>query len=323
MKKMLQTAVLAALSFAAMVASAAKEFAYGVAEYGYHVTTVFMHSQGLILGTYKLTLTDLQNVTPGNVAILKMPVGQGAPTYDLIRLQLSGGALPSHIEYVRGKIDGRIFMDEGTGSELQDRDDFRGIFSEAGFVNIDFTEPKARNGAAEQLVAAVPGQLCKSLQFEIKLAAGFPALGRIEASCNYRPPTNNAYIRKMFAFPQAFSAAGTDAAPNILYLPVQEAGSQVKRIWVKETTAGNITGAQIRIGNAVVHEVSRAKLEHDQKRNGLVPQAGLFVLDFIEDGNLAGLLDTRNVPGVELRLTTTAGESLKAYMEVLDPIGRL
>lgn len=273
--------------------------------------------------TYKLTLTDLQNVSMSNVAILKMPVGQGAPTYDLIRLQLSGGALPAHIEYVRGKIDGRIFMDEGSGLEIQDRDDFRGIFTEAGFVNFDFTEPKARNGAAEQLVASVPGQLCKSLQFEIKLSAAFPALGRIEASCNYRPPTTNGYIRKLFAFPQAFSAAGTDAAPNILYLPVQSAGSQVKRIWVKETTAGNITGAQIRIGNAVVHEVSRAKLEHDQKRNGLVPQTGLFVLDFIEDGNLAGLLDTRNVPGVELRLTTTAGESVKAYMEVLDPIGRL
>ena len=323
MKKFALAAYAAVFAMLAAVSEAARAFAYGVAEYAYHVTTLAMHRQGLILGTYKLTMTDLQNVTPGNTAVLKLPVGQGAPTYDLIRLALSGGATPAHIESIRGKINGRIFLDEGTGTEIQDRDDFRGIFTEAGFVNLDFTEPKARNGAAEQLVAAVPGQLCKSLQFEIKLAAGMPAGGKITAHVNYRPPTTNKYVRKVFAFPQAFSAAGTEAAPNILYLPVQESGSQIKRIWLKETTAGNILGAQIRMGNAVVHEVTRAMAEHDQKRNGLVPQAGLFVLDFIEDGNLAGLLDTRNVPGVELRLQTTAGELVKTYLEILDPIDRL
>ena len=43
---------------------------------------------------YKIPLTNLQNVAPGNTATLKCPVGQGAPTYDQIRLELSGSLTP-------------------------------------------------------------------------------------------------------------------------------------------------------------------------------------------------------------------------------------
>ena len=273
--------------------------------------------------SYKIDLTDFQGVTAGNTATLRLPAGPGSPTYDLIRLELAGGWTPAHIEWVRGKINGRIFLDEGAGAEIQDRDDFRGIFTDNSFLNLDFTEPKARNGAAEQLVASLPGNLCQSITFEVKIAAGAPGGGSIKASANYRPPTNNPFVRKLFALPQAFAAAGTDGSPNILYLPVGQQGGRIKRIWLKETTAGNITAAQIRIANNVIHNVTRAKLENDQKRNGLVPQAGLFVLDFIEDGNLASLLDTSAAPSVELRLVTTAGELVKAYIEYIDPIARL
>lgn len=272
---------------------------------------------------YKLNLTNLQGVTPGNVATLKLPVGQGAPTYDQIKLALSGGMLVSHIEWIRGKANGRIFFDEGAGGEIQDRDDYRGIFTEADYLVLDFTEPKARNGAAEQLLASIPGSLLQDLTFEIKIAAGAPGGGKITATANYRPPTNNPYIRKMLSKPDSFSAAGTEAAPNIMYLPTGSNGGKLKRIWLKETTAGNITGVQLRIANNVVHEVTRASAENDQKRNGLVPQTGLFVLDFVEDGNLAGMLDTAAAPNCELRLVTTAGEAVKAYYELIDPVGRL
>lgn len=272
---------------------------------------------------YKIPLTNLQNVVPGNVATLKCPVGQGAPTYDQIRLELSGGMTPAHIEYVRGKANGRIFLDEGSGLVINDREDYRGIYNDATAIVLDFTEPKARNGAAEQLVASVPGSLLADLTFEIKIAAGAPAGGRITAVANYRPPTSNPFIRKMLATTIAFSMAGSDAAPNIAYLPTGSNGGKIKRIWISETTPGSITGAQVRVANNVVHEVTRARAEHDQKRNELVPQAGVFVIDFIEDGNLAGMLDTSNMPQIELRLTTSVADSYKIYYELLDPIGRL
>ncbi len=273
--------------------------------------------------SYKMDLTDLQNVVPGNTATLKLPVGPGSPTYDLIRLELGGGLLPSHLTFIRGKIGGRIFLDEGTGTEVQTRDSFRGIFTEPTFVNLDFTEPKSRNGAAEQLVSALPGSLASSILFEIGISGSAPGGSTLKASCDFRPPTNNPYVMKRFSLPQGFPAAGTEGAPNILYLPKGNEGGKVKRIWLKETTAGNVQAAEIRIANNTVFRASRAKIENGQKRNGLVPVAGMLVLDFIEDGNLASLLDTSTAPTCELRLVTTAGEQVKAYIEYLDPIDRL
>jgi hypothetical protein len=273
--------------------------------------------------SFELPLTNLQNVVAGNVATLKMPVGPNAPTYDKVKLQLGGGLTPANIEYVRGKINGRIFLDEQTGAIINKRDDYRGIFTEAGFVVLDFTEPNARNGAAEQLVASVPGSLCQDLTFEIKLAAGAGAGITLQATAEYRPPTRNPYVRKMLSTNQTFGAAGTDAAPNIFYLPTGGAGGKIKRIWLRELAGGAITGAQIRVANNVIYETTRVRAENNQKRNGLVPQASMFVLDFTEDGNLAGMLDTGNAPQVELRLVTAAGGTYAVDYEFLDPIGRL
>lgn len=272
---------------------------------------------------YKLPLTNLQNVAPGNVATLKCPAGPGAPTYDQIKLELGGTLTPAHIEYVRGKANGRIFLDESTGTIINARDTYRGVFTEAGYVVLDFTEPKARNGAAEQLLASVPGALLQDLSFEIKLAAAAPGAGTVKAVANYRPPTNNPFIRKMLSTTQAFAAAGTEASPNILYLPVGGNGGKLKRVWLHESVAGTTSFAQIRIANNVVHEVTRARNENDQKRNGLTPQAGVMVLDFVEDGNLAGMLDTSRAPMVELRLANGAACTYTVFYELIDPIGRL
>lgn len=271
--------------------------------------------------SYKIPLTNLQNVVAGNTATLKLPVGKGAPTYDQIKLTLAGGALPAHILAIRGKANGRIFMDESSGTDLQKRHTYRGIPSTNGFQVLDFTEPKARNGSAEQLVASIPGALLQDLSFEIKLDAAF--VGTIVASANYRPPTSNPYIRKLLNTSQAFSAAGSDASPNIMYLPTGGAGGKVKRIWIHEDGAGAVTGVQLRIANNVVYEATRAAMEDDQKRNSLTPQASICVIDFIEDGNLAGMLDTANAPQVELRLVTSAAGSYRVYYELIDPIGRL
>jgi len=273
---------------------------------------------------YKLQLTNLQNVVPGNVATLKVPTGPGAPTYDQIQLVLGGGMLPAHIVSIRGKANGRIFLDEnGGGAVINEREAYRGIYTDATFVMVDFTEPRARNGAAEQLVAAVPGSALQDLTFEITIAAAAPAGGTIQAVANYRPPTTNPYIRKLLSVSQGFVGAGTLSAPNVLYLPVGSAGGKMKRVWLREPAPGVITHAQIRIANNVVYDIDRAAAEAGQKRFNLVPQSGIFVLDFIEDGNLAGLLDTSKAPNCEVRLVTSAGGQFVADYELIDPIGRL
>lgn len=271
---------------------------------------------------YKVPATNLQNVAASNTATLKIPVGPGSPTFDQIKLLLTGGALPAHILSIKGKANGRIFLDEsGGGTVINARDAYKNVTVNAGFVVIDFTERQSRNGAAEQLVAAIPGSLLQDLTFEIQLSAAF--VGAISAQLNYRPPTTNPYIRKLLTTTQSFAAAGGTGSPNIMYLPVGGAGGKLKRVWIRESAAGLITAAQIRIANNVVFDALRTSFENDQVRNLLVPQAQICVLDFIEDGNLAGMLDTSAAPNVELRLTTTAAGTYSVDYEFIDPIARL
>ena len=269
---------------------------------------------------FKLYATNFQNVAPGNTATLKLPVGKNAPTLDQILIQLSGtSVLPSHITSVRGKANGKTFMDEFAGDIIVKRDTFRGLATDNAVLVLDFTEPKARNGAVEQLMSSIPMSLLQDLSFEFKLASSAPSDISMKAQMIVRQPTNNPYISKKLNTTQGFPASGT----QIMYLPTGGAGGKIKRIWIDELTDGTITDIELKVGNTTVYETNRKKLEYSQTRNGLVPQTGWVVLDFIEDGNLAGVLDTGTAANVELRITSSAANTYTVLYELIDPIGRL
>ena len=268
---------------------------------------------------FKQRLTNLQNVAPGNTATLKVPVGKNAPTLDKIKFELSGGLTVAHIESIVGKANGRRFYDEGSGQVINKRHAYKDVFTSDGMLTIDFTEPYARNGAVEQLIATIPLSQLQDLAFEIKLAAGAPADGRMVAEMHYRAPTANPYIAKMLNTTQSFSASGE----QIMYLPTGGAGGKMKRLWIHETTPGTITEIELRVGNTTAYETNRTRLEHSQKEYDLVPQAGIVVLDMIEDGNLSGILDTGTAANVELRINSSAANTYKVWYELIDPIGRL
>lgn len=268
---------------------------------------------------FKLPATNLQNVAPGNTAVLTLPVGKSAPTLDKIQLELGGGLTLANITAVRGKANGRLFYEESGGAvAIQKRDAYRGIFTAAGYLTLDFTEPKARNGAVEQLLASIPMGLLQQLQFEFVIAGAANPASTLKAQMHLRQPTNNPFILKRLNTTQAFGNAGE----HIMYLPTGGAGGKMKRIWVEEAVAGSVTDVQLRVGNTIVYETNRNQLEHSQKENGLTPQAGIVCLDFVEDGNLSGVLDTSNAANVEARITGAA-DTYKVFYDLIDPIGRL
>lgn len=266
--------------------------------------------------SYKLRATNLQNVAPGNTATLTLPCGANAPTLDILLFSLSGGMTPAHIKRMTVKANGGMIYEELDGVTHNNRDAYRGVFTAAGFITLDFTEPRSRNGAVEQLAGSVPLSLLQSFVVELEIDASAPALGRITAQQTVRAPTRAPWIHKMFNVPDSFSAGGE----QVMYLPNAQAGGKMKRIYVHEQTPGTITDVELRIGNKVAYEATRAQLEFAQKRFGLVPQAGVLVLDFIEDGNLSGVLDTVKTSQPELRLKSTAGNSYRVFYELIDPL---
>jgi hypothetical protein len=134
-----------------------------------------------------------------------------------------------------------------------------------------------------------------------------------------RQPTANPYILKRLNTQVSFAGSGE----QIMYLPTGGAGGKIKRLWLSEQAQGTITGVQIRVGNSVAYESDRDQIEQSQQENGLAPQAGLVVVDFVEDGNLSGVLDTANAANIELRIYSSAPNTYQAFYDFIDPIGRL
>ncbi len=269
--------------------------------------------------SFKQRLTNLQNVAPGNTATLKVPTGANAPTLDKIIIELSGTMDVADIESIRGKANGKLFYDEISGTVVNARRAYKGLFTSASFLVLDFTEPNARNGAVEQMVGTIPLSQLQDLSFEFKIAAGAPALGRMEAEMHYRQPTRNPFIGKLLNTTASFAASGE----QIIYLPTGGAGGKLKRVWIHENTPATLTAIEMRVGNTTAWETNRARLEQSQKENDLTPQAGIVVLDFIEDGNLSGIIDTGASANVELRIESSAANTYQVFYELIDPIGRL
>lgn len=253
---------------------------------------------------------DLQNVKPGATAVLKLSYNA---TYDRIHFFLSGGLTKANVGRIEGKANGvTFFVDDG--ALLGVRDAYQGVFVDANVITIDFTEPNTRGGAAAQYLAALPRNMLASLTFELEVKTTAAAGGDIKALTEHRDKTENPYVlqRKDFNVPL------TLVGENDVMLPVMGNGGLIKRIWLHST--GHITAAELRTDGTPRIRATVSELTYQQKRNRLVPQANLLVLDFIGDGNLMNMLDTSQITEALLRITTDAPDSLKAYIDYVSNI---
>jgi hypothetical protein len=272
--------------------------------------------------SFKNKVTNIMPVAPGATATVTLGTGKNAPTLDKLQLILSNGGAgvfdASKINAIRGFMNGREFYVEGSGTRHNKRRDYLAVFNAASEIVLDFTEPNAKS-AIEQNLSAIPLQLLQDLRFELDIDATASASLSLTALAHFRAPTQNPFVKKQRKITQGFNAGGEQT----IYVPNGASGGKLVRAWIHEGIAGNITAVELRARNAIGIEATRVQLENDQKHNGLVPQAGVLVLDFIADGNLAGWFDTSALSEVELKLTGTAADTYTVYLEYLDPIGRL
>lgn len=258
-------------------------------------------------------MIDLQNVGAGKTAVLKLSY---RATFDKIHLLLANGLTKAHIGRIEGKANGvSFFVDDGQLIGL--RDAYQGVFVDPNVITIDFTDPNTRGGAAAQYLAAVPRNLLNSLTFEIEIKAAAPAGATMTAEGEYRDPTPNPFIlrRKDFNAPLAI------AGENDLMLPVALNGGLIKRIWLHH--GGNVTKAELRANGTPKIRAATGSITYSQKRNRLVPQANVLCLDFVADGNLMGMLNTAGLQECLLRITTSAADTVKAYIDYVDDLKRL
>lgn len=273
---------------------------------------------------FKNRITNIQPLTPGGTTVITVGTGKNAPTLDKLQLTLGAGSgtfNDTKVNAIRGYMNGKLFWSPGSGVNVNSRRAYlaRDLPSGgAAELIFDFTEPNAKSGV-EQYLSALPLALLSDLRFELDIDATASSSLTLQGIAHFRAPTQNPFVKKMFRTTHSFAAGGE----QVLYVPNGPAGGKLVRIWLHESSAGNITAVELRAKNAVGVESTRTQIENDQKHWYLDPQSGILVLDFIADGNLAGWFDTSALADVELRLTGTAACVYTVYYEYLDPVGRL
>jgi hypothetical protein len=258
-------------------------------------------------------MIDFQNCTPGNSGILKLSYNA---TFDKLHLKLGGGLTKAHLGKIEGKANGVTFFEDNV-AYIAARDAYLGVFTDPNTITLDFTEPNIKGGAAAQYLAALPRNLLNSLTFEVEILPAAPGTMTLKCEGEFRDPTQNPFIlrRKKFTIPLGVTG------DNDYTLPSSGDGGLIKRVWIHH--AGILSAAELRTNGTPRIRASVASMEYKQKRNRVVPQVNLLVLDFIDDGNLMNMLNTTQVKETLLRLNTNGTGQATVYLDYVDDLRKL
>lgn len=256
--------------------------------------------------------TATNNITPGR-------------TLENLRLKLGGTALTKvMISLFRMKANGKTII-EGSGTHLDMINAYRGESTAAGYLDIQFAD-YAMLSEMDRMVGAFDTSLgISNITTEVTIAgATAPTLTPILIeSAQQKDLQGNAapfagLISKNLRYP--FNIATGGRLPFTTPFGPQS-GSIIKRVHVLH--GGNMTGATVKQDGLVVHESVAAENSFDQTKAGRVPQANMYTIDFVLDGNIKKALDTRDAKSLEWLFDFSAADTGTIYVEYLDPLGNL
>lgn len=256
--------------------------------------------------------TATNNVTPGR-------------TLENLRLKLGGTTFTkAMISQIKLKANGKVIV-EGTGTDIDKLNAYRGVATDASFLELLFADYSLNNELDRMVGAFDTSAGISNITSEITIAgATAPTLvpilvesaqqkDRTGAAAPYAP-----LISKLLRYPYNI-ATGGKLPVTVPFGP--QTGSIIKRLHVFH--GGNMTGATVKEDGLVIHESLRLENEREQKQHGRVPQANVYTIDFCVDGAIGKALDTRNARSLEWLFDFSAADTGTVYVEYLDPLGNL
>ena len=262
------------------------------------------------------------NVVASGQATNQITIGK---TLNTMQLKLGGTALTkAMLTMFRLKANAKTIF-EGSGSQIDAINKYRGLTADASFLDIAFEDLTGLD-QVDRVVGALDTSIgIASLTTEVDIVgANAPTLSaRLLESAPQRQPDGSVspfagMIAKQLRYGFSVSAAG-ELPLNFPFGPKN--GAIIKRVHVFHT--GHVVGALVKEDGLIVHESLKAENEYEQLRNGRVPQANVYTLDFIPDGNVRNAFDTRKAQSVEWIFTTDAADSGYVVIEYLDTLGNL
>lgn len=272
----------------------------------------------------KLTRYGLpfSNVVPTGTATNQITPGR---TLENLRLRLSGTSLTkAMLTLIKVKANGKVIL-EGSGTEIDKINAYRGEATNAGFLDVQFADYKMLNELDRMVGAFDTSAGIQNITTEVTISgATAPVLTPILVeSAQQKDNKGNAapfasLLSKVLRYPYAMSTGGK--LPLTVPFGPQN-GAIIKRLHVFH--GGNMTGATVKQDGLVIHESVKAENEFDQTKNGRVPQANVYTIDFVQDGGIAKALDTRDARSLEWLFDFSAADSGNVIVEYLDPLGNL
>lgn len=262
------------------------------------------------------------NVAANNVATNQVTPGR---TLENIRHAIGGGVMsPALMTKIMYKANGKTIIDTN-GTDLVKMNTYRGEPVDAGFVDVQFAD-YSLNNEFDRMVGAFDTSVgIESLTSEIAIgAATGPTLKNIlfESAQQKDHKGDMApfapLISKLLKYPFA-QPTGGQLPFNVPF--GRKNGAIIKRVHVFHT--GNMTGALVKQDGLTVHESLAAENAAMLTKLRRTPQANVYTIDFVADGNIKNALDTRDAGQLEWLFTFSAADSGNVYVEYLDVLGNL
>lgn len=262
-------------------------------------------------------LPPFLNVVVTGVAVLKVP--KYAMTLTRLVLRLGGTALTkAMITDIKLKLGVRTVYNI-TGPRLDAINKYKGIYDNAGFLTIDFTERDAPTLQGKE-IGGYDLAMLDDLTVEVTITgATAPTL---EATAFMTPSQGNDLIMKVLYFP-ASSAVGGKFPVN--FNPM---GALIKRVhafyggadW-GATSDGNLNRLEVKKNGLVLWDMTCQEARFVQQEYRKVPQSKLYTYDPVVDNNANGYLVTSDAKSLEFNSYLTATDSIALYVEMLDKPG--
>lgn len=262
------------------------------------------------------------NVVAAGVATANIVPGR---TLEQITLKLGGTALTkAMITLYKLKANGKVIL-ESSGSQLDAIVAYRGSATGVAFLEIPFADIAGITELDRMVGALDTSAGVANLTHEVTIAgATAPTLDQIltetaaQRSADGRPAPFSPMMAKILRYP--FNIATGGELPVTVPFGAQN-GAIIKRLHVFH--GGNMTAARVKQDAMVIHESIKAENEYEQKRYGRVPQANVYTIDFVVDGNMRKALDTRDARSLEWLFTFGAADNGYVIVEYLDALANL
>jgi hypothetical protein len=277
-------------------------------------------------------LQQAQSVNPGQIATIRIAPEEF--TLVGIKLALSGTTFDkTKINRVRLKVGPRVIWDL-TYAQIQAINNYKGGADNLKYLLLDFTErtqaifPVKEIGGIDLMTMIQLGEVF--LEMYIDATAVGPV---INATGYYEQRQTNPIVLKYVPFSVTQTAAGR------FTLPLNLRGALIKRVWLfysgtnySASTNGNVSRVEVKKNGVVMFDQYDLDNRFDQAQFKKLPQANLFVIDFlIDDNHDAHITTVRNTQSGQVYdafefntyLTDVGGSSITAVAEVLDTVTNL